>query len=231
MAWPDYLRWLRRHVKAGEHAVIIGSTGSGKSWLAREVVPLFGRNVVVLDGKGGDDPSLRFPGFRTLNRWPPPVESFHPISRHVFGREPAPVRVLVTRPVRSYAAFPEMRDLFATVLRDLMPRKGRRVYALYVDEMQIIADPREGMGLGHLIGPLLRTKRYHGMSVVTATQYPTWIPKSSYRETTHRWFFPIEDEESSRRLGEISGHRRGVIPVLERLRRHEFLYQHVPTRR
>src|SRR5206468_1021531 len=117
----------------------------------------------------------------TITRWPPPAEQMRHFDT-LLGRETPPIRVLVTRPIRSAGDLPVMRDLFERVLLDLFPRKGRRVFALYVDEMQIIADPREGMGLGLYIGPLLRTKRYHGMSVITATQYPTWIPKSSYRE-------------------------------------------------
>ena len=231
MPWASYLAWLRRNVKAGEHAVIVGSTGSGKSFLARKVVPLFGRNIVILDGKGGDDPSLRIPGFRTITQWPPPSERWEVTRNLVTGRPTRPQRVLLTRPINSEADFPAMKVVFEQALRDLFPRRGDKVYALYVDEMQIIADPREGMGLGRYIGPLLRTKRYHGMSVVTATQYPTWIPKSSYRESTHRWLFPIRDEESQEGLGRIAGNRKMLIPILDSMKRYEFLYYHAPSGR
>lgn len=227
--WEDFRRKLRRRIHAGEHAVIIGSTGSGKSFLAREVVPMFGRNIVVLDGKGGDDPSLVFPGFTTIRSWPPPAEGA--LFRSFSGRKARePIRVHLAPKVRTItdalpggALWSESRK----VLQDLYTRKGGKVFALYVDEMQIIADPREGLGLGKLIGPLLRVKRYDHMSVVTATQYPTWIPRSSYRETTHRFFFAIEDEESRKRLGEISGRRAEITPVLDSLRPHEFAYQDV----
>ena len=223
MPWEDYRRMIRRRVKAGEHGVIIGSTGSGKSVLAREVVPLFGRNIVILDGKGGDDPSLDFPGFHRITRWPPPEES--DIFRAMSSRAREPIRVHLAPKVKRMSDFQGMGDEFKKTLASLFTRKGSKVFALYVDEMQIVADPREGMGLGGMIGPLIRTKRYHGMSVITATQYPTWIPKSSYRETTHRWFFRIDDEESLKRLGEISGRRAEIMPHLESLRRYEFLYQ------
>lgn len=229
--WPRFRAWFRRNVHAGEHAVIVGSTGSGKSYLAREVVPMFGRNIVILDGKGGDDPSLQIPGFRTVHKWPPPDERWGSVRQIATGEAPKPIRVLLTRPINGADDFPAMRVLFEHALRDLFPRKGDRVFALYVDEMQIIADPREGMGLGRYIGPLLRTKRYHGMSVVTATQYPTWIPKSSYRESTHRFLFPIRDEESQEGLGRIAGSRKLLIPVLDSLRRYEFLYYNAPAGR
>jgi hypothetical protein len=229
--WPAFRSWLRRNVKAGEHAVIVGSTGSGKSYLAREVVPMFGRNIVILDGKGGDDPSLKIPGFTHVYKWPPPDERWGAVRGMVTGEKQGPIRVLLTRPIKTADDFAHMRILFEQALRDLFPRKGKKVFALYVDEMQIIADPREGMGLGRYIGPLLRTKRYHGMSVVTATQYPTWIPKSSYRESTHRWLFPIRDEESQEGLGRIAGNRKLIIPILDSLKRYEFLYYHAPTGR
>ncbi len=229
--WNRFKAWLRRNVHAGEHAVMVGSTGSGKSYLAREVVPLFGRNIVILDGKGGDDPSLRIPGFSTITRWPPPDERWGVVRGLVTGEKQGPIRVLLTRPINSADDFPMMRGLFESALRDLFPRKGSKVFALYVDEMQIIADPREGMGLGRYIGPLLRTKRYDGMSVITATQYPTWIPKSSYRESTHRWLFPIRDEESQEGLGRIAGNRKLLVPLLDSLKRYEFLYYNAPLGR
>ncbi len=227
--WASFYGWLRRNVKAGEHAVLVGSTGSGKSYLARKVVPLFGANIVILDGKGGDDPSLKIPGFKTITSWPPKGESWEVTRSLVTGNAPRPQRVLLTRPINDADDFPAMRAVFERCLRDLFPRKHDRVYALYVDEMQIIADPREGMGLGKYIGPLLRTKRYHGMSVVTSTQYPTWIPKSSYRESTHRWLFPIRDEESQEGLGRIAGNRKMLVPILNSLSRYEFLYYHAPS--
>ena len=230
--WDAYYRWLRRNVKAGEHGFLVGSTGEGKSYLARKVIPLFGANIVVLDGKGGDDPSLQWPGFAVIDHWPPKAERWGVVRAFTTGERPGPIRVVVTKPVTSYAVLPEMRDLFLDVLTDLIGRKGRRVFALYVDEAQIVSDPIEGMGLKRLIGPLIRTKRYDGMSVIQATQWPTWIGASSSREATHRWAFRVDDVESMRELAKKFGeHPTEFVPVLESLRKHEFVYKHKGTRR
>jgi hypothetical protein len=48
-----------------------------------------------------------------------------------------------------------------------------------------------------------------------------------YNETTHRFFFHVNDTERQKRIGEVSGYRAEVPPILRSLGRHEFLYQNV----
>ena len=228
--WARFYAWLRRNVHPGEHGFVVGSTGEGKSYLARKVIPLTGYNIVVLDGKGGDDPSLQWPGFLRSGKWPAPAERFGMVRAFAVGERPRPLRVIVTKPVKGYETLPEMRDLFSRVLHDLIGRKGRDVASLYVDEAQIVSDPIEGMGLKRYIGPLIRTKRYDGMSVWQATQWPTWIGPSSSREATHRFAFRVDDLNDQRELAKKFGEDpRTFMPAYQSLRRFEFVYKHKPT--
>ena len=231
MNWPEFYGWLRRNVHPGEHAFVVGSTGEGKSVLLGKVVPLFGRNIVVLDGKGGDDPSLKWPGFEHTDRWPPPQEQAGLFTYGVLGKERPPIRVIVTRKVKDRSDFPKMRELFETVLDDLLRRKGKKVYAVVIDEAQIVSDPIEGMGLKRHIGPLIRTKRYDGMSVIQATQWPTWIGPSSSREAMHRWAFRVDALDEMRELAKKFGEDPATfVPVMKSLRPYEFVYKHKRSR-
>lgn len=225
MAWPDFLRRFKRRVKAGEHGVLVGSTGSGKSVLAREVVHLFGRNVVVLDAKGGDDPSLNFPGFERITKWPPRIEQDW--RRSVFDEaRKEPIRVRLAPRIRKMSDLPGMRDTFAGALDDLFTRRGDRVFSIYIDELGVFADPRQ-MKLGPKVEVLLQQLRYRGGSVVTGMQFPTWLPKPAYRETSHRFFFRVKDRDSRLYLSSITGERDEVEPAMRSLGRFEFLYQDI----
>lgn len=242
MDWRTFRSTFARRFEEGHHVFVVGPNGSGKSILLGEIVGCQPkRNWVIMDAKGGDDPSLDLPGYELIRSWPPgdgfptvfederaltrlrrwlklepePLDEPPPGPRHV---RLAPALVRMTD-------FGPQRKVFARALDDLFTRKGAERYSIVIDEAQIIADPREGMGLGGYIGPILRMKRYHKVSLVLATQYPTWIPKSSHAEARHRFFFRLPDHERAVRAGEIAGDRKLVPPLIKSLRQHEFLYQ------
>lgn len=229
VGWEDYLPWLRRRVRPGQHAVIIGSTGSGKSELAKQVVPLFGRNIVLFDGKGGDDPGVAFPGFDRITAWPPRAEVS--IMRALTPSESRrPIRVSLAPSKRRIEDLARNRAIFSRALDDLFTRRGSRVFTLYVDELGELADPRK-MGLGPKVQVMLEQMRYRGGSVITSMQYPAWLPKPAYRETTHRFIFRVYDEDSLKFLASITGARAEVLPTLGGLRRFEFLHQDITADR
>lgn len=243
MDWAAFRTMFRRRFEEGHHVFVVGPTGSGKSILLREIVRAQpSRNWVLLDAKGGDDPSLEIDGYETITSWPPPDglpdlfddERLLTRLRKVIGLErveqsepepPKPRHVRLAPPLADLRDFGPQRAVFKRTLQDVFRRKGAERYSVVIDEAQIIADPREGMGLNAEIGAILRVKRFHKVSMVLATQYPVWIPKSSYAEARHRFFFRLNDHERAVRAGEIAGDRKGVPPLLKALRQHEFLYQ------
>jgi energy-coupling factor transporter ATP-binding protein EcfA2 len=248
--WPTFRRSFARRFQKGHHVFVVGPNGSGKSVLVSEIVrsqPK--RNWMILDAKGGDDPSLDMEGFERAVKWPHEDASAiigqGPLSlmdraRRALGldeldlepeRDREPRHVRLAPPIRVYEDLIPMRKYFDHALRDAFVAKGEDVWSVVIDEAQIIADPREGMGLGHRIAPFLRTKRYHGASMVLATQYPVWIPKSSHGEARHRFFFRLYEHERLQGAGEIAGDRKRIPAVIQALRPHEFLYQDAFTRK
>lgn len=241
-----FARYWRRTFKNGQHVFVVGPTGSGKSVLLNSIArwdPL--HSWVILDAKGGDDPSLDVDGFDLIRTWPPkqgdvpqPPDLITKIRR-AFGldampeiaRSNEPIHVRLGPRIDVYEDLDRMKAIFDGALRDLFARKPPDIFNIIIDEAQIIADPKEGFGLGRRIGPILRTKRYHECSLVLATQYPVWIPKSSHNEARHRFFFRLYEHERLQGAGEIAGDRKRIPDVIQSLKPHEFLYQDAEKRR
>lgn len=246
---PDgFRRWWGRNFHAGEHVFVVGKTGSGKSFLLRELVtskPSW--DWIILDAKGGLDPSLQLDGFRTGHDWPPREESPATVvldvgamrrwfQRAVYGHDdPVQVRAEPNRdePKRIHFAPPklpdaELRAIFGRVLDDLRLRGAEDGFdGIVFDEGNTLAGmPNDGgLGLYSKVSPLFRTKRFEQTSLVVGTQYPSWVPRSLYSEVQHRFFFRVADEDRRKRIAEVAGHKE-VAAIIPTLGRHEFLYQH-----
>lgn len=222
--------------------VVIGATGSGKTWLERELLNLHPKwSWTVLDGKRGLDPSLQLgDAWKDVRRWEGPFQRTSEVGEFIrslwSGAEPEPARLKLIGPkMKSDADFAKLRPEFIRALQYARwHQRRRRPMNVAIDEMQIIAAPdREGgLGLGNAwVAPLLREIRYTGASVLTATQHPTWIPRSAVRETTHRFLFRPADEDTADVIGRVGGNRKAIIPVLEDLPEHAFLYVDARRRR
>jgi energy-coupling factor transporter ATP-binding protein EcfA2 len=243
--WKRFRPWFKRNFAAGQHVFVVGRTGSGKSYLLRELIgtkPDW--DWVVLDAKGGKDPSLSLPGFQTITEWPPAAES--PVAAmlslpeqmrrwfdrwvHGDGDEPATER----EPIHVHFAPPktesddDLRAAFDKVLRNLYTRGAEDGYSIVFDEGNTIAGMRNdgGLGLYHRVSPLFRVKRFESSSLVIATQYPSWVPRSVYGETSHQFYFHVNDEDRRKRIAEIAGDKQ-VAGVVAGLRKHDFLYHNV----
>ena len=229
MDWETYVRYLRRSFHLGQHGVLIGSTGSGKSVLAREIVPLLKGNLVLIDGKGGDDPSLAWPSFQMIRTWPPGEER-RLVRAFTAEANRQPIRVRLAPKMDRMTQLPDARAMFKRALDDIYTRRRGRVFSVYIDELGAMADPRK-MRLGQEVELLLQQLRYRPGSVITAMQFPTWLPKPAFREATHRWVFRVADEDSAKYLGGVLGNSREMRPLVERLPRFHFLHQNIATGR
>jgi hypothetical protein len=240
--WPQFRRWFVRHFDPGEHVFVVGMNGTGKSWVMREIYLAKPKwSWVILDAKGGADPSLDVDGFRTITKWPPsedspPVFAFPEnlrrwFDRSIKGHDPErrdrdPVRVRFAPPKHPDDAV--LRGQFEHVLRDLYMRGTGSYQGVAFDEGNMLAGMKNdgGLGLYARVSPLFRTKRFEGTSLVIGTQYPSWTPPSIYNEVKHRFIFYMNDTERQKRMGEIMGLRVEAPPLIRSLPKHTFLYQH-----
>lgn len=215
--WPAFLRWFGRNWYAGEHVILLGPAGRGKTYLAARILPLR-RYVVAIDIKGGKDPSLsldRLDGFVNTSTWP------HPKERKLVQQ--GPLRLRLAPPNDRPEQLPAMRATVRSCLTDVYVRGG---WSVYLDECRVVVDPRAGMGLGREVENLILVKRFEGVSVITASQAPRWIPHAAYDQSVHAFFWRNRDREVVKRLAEISGgfDRREIETAVAGLGFHEVLY-------
>jgi hypothetical protein len=225
VAWDEFMRLFKWN--QGEHVILIGPAGRGKTTLAGLILPMR-RFVVALDFKG-DDPSLKRWGWETLDEWPPPglEQRMQPHERKLPGgrvrQEVDPVRLRLSPPARTRADWAASRPVFEECLDDIFAQ-GR--WCVYTDELLIATGTK--FALGDTIEDLVVSGRSRGISMVSSTQAPRWIPKVTYDQATHLFIWPVRDFSGLERVEEITGWGRVLRSTLAQMPKHDVLYVKPP---
>jgi hypothetical protein len=219
--WPTF--WRRFHWKPGEHVLIYGPTGRGKTVLAGQLLAKR-RFVVALDFKG-DDPGLSRWGWERVDSWPIPDER-NRLAGRVVTRGGQRVRVVDPIRVRLSPALISDREqelaagTFEQCLQDIF-RIGK--WTVYIDEL-IIAVERREYDLEQLVTKLMTMARSRDATMVNSTQSLRGIPARAYDQPTHFFMLPPRDWYGIERLEEVTGLGRGLRDQLSVMPRHDFLY-------
>lgn len=187
--WDDIVSSLRVAWRPGQHVIILGPTGSGKTVLVQELAAL--RSYCQLWAIKSRDPELvrmRQRGWSiTVDKVPDPVP----------GR---PARWIVW-PAGSTmrAARAEQRRVFADRLDQAYVQGG---WTIVLDELTYATDE---LGLLRDIRSALRTLRSDNVTVVACAQRPRRIPIEALTESTHVFLFRQPDSYDRDRLAELGG--------------------------
>lgn len=192
--WRAFLpafRW-----RQGEHVSIIGPTGSGKSVLTQQLLPMRSA-VCVLGTKPADrtlDRLISHQGYTRVTSWPPALP---------WHRKPASAewwrRVVLWPPYRGTSDRAVQARVFAEALGDMFAA-GR--WCVNVDEAYYLC---RTLGLTHWLEDYWTQGRSSGLSLIAATQRPAWVPLFMYDQATHLFFFSDNDETNLRRVGGLGG--------------------------
>lgn len=208
--FDDHIRTLKW--KQGEHVFIAGSTGSGKTTIARTLVER--RSHVITFAVKPYDSTLKndFADWDVVGSW----KEIEPHMNRI---------ILWPKPKKNWTAA-QFKAHQRNVFNDAFDRLLRaRNWCVLIDEGKYMSDPKFG-GVGDQIEMLHYIGRASGTSVVTLAQRPAHIPLAVLSSASHAYIAKTRLGTDAKRLSELGGiDPRELQNVLASLpNRHEFVY-------
>jgi len=204
LKWSDFLpkfRW-----KQGEHVLIIGRTGQGKTTLLSHILPL--RQYVCLFATKAYDPVLakQFPDFAIHREFPKK-------PRHdkmmLWPKSQGSLRDLVS----------EQAYVFEDALNRIFTDRG---WAVAIDETHYMT---QELGLGDQLALYQHQARSSGISVVSGVQRPAQIPVITYGSASHAFIGRQNEPADLKRLSNLGGvDSKKVAEIVQTLPKYEWLY-------
>jgi hypothetical protein len=181
----EWLTLFKAEWHQGEHVVILGPTGTGKTYFSQPILDIR-EYVCVLAVKPRDDTLERFRDgwqygykqYSVIKKWPPP----HGYNRVVYWEKPKGIDKTVEQAQHIHKAL------------DIMYRQGS--WTIYFDDAGYIAGT---LGLGRALGVLLNQGRSSHLNIVVVVQRPTSVvarvPKEAFSQPRHKLLFKYENRD------------------------------------
>lgn len=220
-AWEDVLGLFVSEHKLGQHVAIEGPNGSGKTLLALELLKARGErqtvngrpvSITVLVVKRRDDTAMMllrdgWTRITKLEEWPPRWGEEHAVFWPPSGAASSRARRLA----------PMMRG----VLNEI-ESSGSQI--VFVDEEAYFEENLpDGLGMKGLLQEMWRTQRSNKVTLVAATQRPSWVTRYMWSEAYWMFLFRPEDEDDLKTIAMRSGFKQTVLDVVPSLGPHDFL--------
>lgn len=215
MVLPDRCDWqefteTRFQWEQGEHVVIVGPIGSGKSTLMRSL--LWERDwVTVLCSKKKDrtyDEYLK-EGYIRAEKWPPPMPPKDQRSQHV----------LLWPKIKTMDDINGLAPVFHNCLWNVFIDES---WAVGLDDLFFLC---KKLRLTADIEAINYQVRSMGVSMVACMQRPAWVPRSAWDQASHAFIRRLQDVEDLRTIRGLSlGTAKELEEWTRQLKRYEWLY-------
>lgn len=183
--WQDHLAGLRWD--KGDHILVAAPTKSGKTTLAADLVERRS-HVITFATKPRDDTLDK--EYKDWSRVSHPREIKSWMNRIIVAPEPG--RNMIETRGMQRRVYPEVFDF---IYRD-------GGWCVLIDEALYMSDAKYG-NCGTQIEMMHYHGRSNGISMVTMTQRPAWIPKIIYSSASHAYIARTRDSADLRRLSEL----------------------------
>jgi len=208
---------LARSWKQGQHVLISGSTGSGKTVLARELDQIRldnGGHVVVFVAKLRPDATL-VKDYRHFTRWKK-WKRFPTAGDKAILLYP-PVERLDLKEAKRV-----QREVFAEALNKIA-KAGN--WTIHIDEGLYFSSPTF-LGLADEIAMMHQMGRSSGITMIDLTQRPSHLPLVTYSSAEHAFLGRTREAVDLKRLSELGGREgaKELAPRIAALGKHDFLW-------
>ncbi len=210
-AAPDFIdAWAQ-----GEHLVLLGKTGRGKTTFAFDALERRceqrGASICIFVTKKTDE-TISDLGWPKITDWPP--------AWSVRQKK----RVVLWPPYTKASTYPsDARPTFLEALDEIMDEGN---WTLFLDEASYMV---ESLKLRTSMDELFTQSRSNGITLIAGSQRPVWVSRATLSQ--HCWVcaFRVGDEEDAIRAGEVIGDRDRYRDVVMALGEHEFLLANTVT--
>lgn len=190
--------------KQGEHVIIIGDTGSGKTFLTSKILPLR-KSVIVLRTKPDD---IKFEGFRKVDLTRKLGGFFDDSGKKIYRFLLDPDYDL------------QQREL-SLAFEKAWTEGG---WTIAIDETYYAT---QILKLEKQINKLLTQGRSKHITVICGMQRPVFISRFAMSQATHAFIFRCEGRDLKSLADALSP---SIIKPVEGLREHDFIYFNRATR-
>ncbi len=195
-----FQRWFQDAWEPGDHIALMGPTKSGKTTTAVQLCRLRPW-VLALDIKGGDS-TLSRSGWPRITKWPPDNRTYDRMEKG------EPFRAIVGDSARGSAAMARRRQLMHRVLDDAWQQGG---WTIFVDDIQLLTDPRRRGNLAVDLEDFLIAARDAEISIVSNLQAPRRVPRAASDQSIWLIAYYTRDIDIVGRLSEMAGRPRAEV--------------------
>ncbi|MFD8943346.1 hypothetical protein ACFV00_15275 [Streptomyces californicus] len=211
MPWDEFLR-DRFDWQQGEHVTFVGNTGSGKTNLATQLLPMRDFVVALATKPSGKDKTMsslvRQDRYQKVTAWPPPT---------VIGARSR--RIVLWPPFERPEDIHQQQVVLDRALRDIFAAGGWTVFA---DELFYLC---KFLGMSRLFEVFWSQARSLGISIVGGTQRPAWVPLMAFNQATHLFMYRTTHDADLKRMGGLGGlDDRLIREIAPRLPKYHALY-------
>lgn len=226
----DQFARLRKDWRQGEHVIVSGSTGSGKTALARDLDQIRidnGGSVIVMVCKLTADRTI-LEDYKGWTRWDGDAAS---VARKIRNPSRHENKILLWPKTEKVKGLRDKEALQIEVFKraiDELSDKGK--WTLHVDEGLYVCDPKF-LNMSKELAMLHAMGRSSGLTIITLTQRPSHLPLIIYGSAAHAFIGRTREQMDNKRLAELGG-RNSAKELSARINgqgRHDFLWVPVAT--
>lgn len=201
--YQEFLRRFRKQWEQGEHVLISGPTGSGKTYIAEDIKDLRSW-LVVIASKKSDETLDGYKGFKKKEKWPPEWNE----KLILFWRKP-----------RNIEDLQGMREAIYEVLSDVFLVGG---WSVYFDDLAFISGT---LRMDKQLRMMYTQVRSNNTSLIASVQRPKRVPIECISQSKYILLFPTQDDKDVETVAQYSGQdTRRLKYRVSQLGEHEFLF-------